>query len=444
MAEAVLMPQVGISVETCIITEWQKKLGDRIEEGDILFTYETDKSSLECESTASGELLEIFFHDGDEVPVLTAVCAIGEAGEDVSSLRPSGMGEEAPEVPTEAPTTPPVETAAPAVAAAVTGAVAIEGERIKISPRARGLAKDQNIDITQAAPTGPYGRIIERDIRQMMADGIGVMTSAAFAEGTGISSGTSVGGRVGVGDLGRKPAAEFPETPDYQDVALSGIRRAISRSMTHSLASIPQLTHNHSFDASEILRYRKQLKEVGEGLGLPNITLNDIILYAVSRMLPKYPELNAHMLDGETIRYFTDVHLGVAVDTPRGLMVPVIPYANHKSLAEISLEASALIEQAIAGSISPDKLSGGTFTVTNLGTLGVESFTPVINPPETGILGVDNIITRVRDTGGDIETYPAMGLSLTYDHRAIDGAPASRFASELCKMLENFSIMLAQ
>ncbi|MDL2293712.1 2-oxo acid dehydrogenase subunit E2, partial [Ruminococcaceae bacterium OttesenSCG-928-D13] len=162
------------------------------------------------------------------------------------------------------------------------------------------------------------------------------------------------------------------------------------------------------------------------------------------RILPKYPELNAHMLDGTTIRKFSDVNLGMAVDTPRGLMVPKIMQANRKSLAQISTEAKALAKAAQEGSINPDALSGGTFTVSNLGAFGVESFTPVINPPETGILGVDNIIERPRKAkDGGIELYPAMGVSLTYDHRAIDGAPASRFAKEVCNTLEKFTLLLA-
>jgi pyruvate dehydrogenase E2 component (dihydrolipoamide acetyltransferase) len=214
--------------------------------------------------------------------------------------------------------------------------------------------------------------------------------------------------------------------------------------MAASLGDIPQLTHSFSFDAAEIMAYRRKIKENGEAMGLPDISLNDIILFVVSRILPKYPELNAHMLDGTTIRKYRDVNLGMAVDTPRGLMVPKIMQANRKSLAQISAEAKTLAKQAQAGDINPDLLSGGTFTVSNLGALGVESFTPVINPPETGILGVDSIVERPRrGKDGGMELYPAMGISLTYDHRAIDGAPASRFAKEVCDTLERFTLLLA-
>lgn len=450
MANVVLMPKVGISVETCIITEWLKQPGDTVAVGDILFTYETDKASVECESTEAGTLLEQFYANGDEVDVLTPVCAIGQAGEDVSALRPGGAAS-APEAaaapaaaeaakPVEAPVAAPVPAAAPAQPA--------QGD-VKISPRARRLAQEKHVDAHYATASGPYGRVIERDIRELMASGVGVATGAAAAAGVSAESGSGLGGRVRAGDAGTMSAAApaavtfAADGPEYEDVAFAGPRKVISKGMTASLASIPQLTHNFSFDATDILALRKKLKATAEEQGLPNITLNDFILYAVSRLILKYPALNAYMLDGNTIRYFKDVHLGMAVDTPRGLLVPVVKYANRKNLAQIAAEAKALAKQAQEGSINPDDLSGGTFTVSNLGGFGVESFTPVINPPQTGILGVDNIIERPR-TGADggIELYPAMGISLTYDHRAIDGAPASRFASELCRELAGFTTML--
>ena len=444
MAQAVLMPKVGISVESCIITAWVKQPGDTIAEGDILFEYETDKSSLECESTAAGVLLEQFFGAGDEVPVLTAVCAIGQAGEDSSALR-GGTESAAPQVEAPAQEAP----AAVPVAAAVQQP---QGGELKISPRARNLAEKHNLNPAFATATGPHGRVIERDVRSAVAQGIGLGTGAAVINAP---AGSGIGGRVSAADGSAAPAqaaapaaqaAPAPATAlEYKDVAFSGIRKVISKSMTASLTTIPQLTHTFSFDASAIMAYRAMVKAQGEKLGLPNITLNDIVLFAVSRILPKYPSLNSHMLDGVTQRQFRDVQLGMAVDTERGLMVPVIRNANRLSLVQISMEAKRLAAAAQGGSINPDDLGGGTFTVSNLGALGVESFTPVINPPEAGILGVDCITQRPRmGKAGNIELYPSMGISLTYDHRAIDGAPASRFAQELCRTLENFALLLAQ
>ena len=417
MANAVIMPKAGITVESCIIGTWEKKVGDAVKVGDILFTYETDKASFECESTEEGTLLEIFFGDGEEVPCLVNVCAVGNPGEDCSALRPDGAATEAPAA--EAAPAPAAEVA-PVAAPVVAESTAVEGDKSAVSPRAKKLAERAGVDATLATPTGPNGRIIERDVRNLIDNP--VVAAAPVAAPVA--------------------AAAAPEA-EYEDVKFSGIRRAISKSMMTSLSTIAQLTHNTSFDASSILAYRKQLK-ASEG-DCAGITLGDIVLYAVSRTLLNHPDLNANMIDDSTIRHFKHVNLGVAVDTPRGLMVPTIFNADQKSLLEISREVKELAAQCREGNISPDKLAGASFTVSNLGNLGVESFTPVINPPQTGILGVCGTIDRVkRGKDGEIAIYPAMGLSLTYDHRAVDGTPAARFQKELCQNLENFTVLLAK
>ena len=404
-AKAVIMPKAGITVESCIIGEWLKQIGDQVAVGDILFTYETDKASFECESTAEGELLAIFFNEGDEVPCLENVCAVGPHGEPTDCLKPGAVVEVAAAV---------EEVAAPAAVEEAPVATAVVGA--PVSPRAAKLAKAHGVDPTLAVGTGPNGRIIERDVLKLIANPPAVVATAVAAA----------------------PAAE-----EYKDVKFSGIRRAISKSMTTSLHTMAQLTHNNSFDATEILAYRKALKAAGGEYA--GITLGDIVLYAVSRTLLNHPDLNANMLDDNNIRLFSHVNLGVAVDTPRGLMVPTIFHADQMSLLEISKAVKALAGECREGNISPDKLSGGSFTVSNLGNLGVESFTPVINPPQTGILGVCGTIDRVRKgKDGSIEIYPAMGLSLTYDHRAVDGTPAARFQQELCHNLEHFTTLLAK
>ena len=404
-AKAVIMPKAGITVESCIIGEWLKQVGDQVAVGDILFTYETDKASFECESTAEGELLAVFFNEGDEVPCLENVCAVGPHGEPTDCLKPGAVLEVAAEVVEEAAAPAAVEEV---VVTAVAGA--------PVSPRAAKLAKAHGVDASLAVGTGPNGRIIERDVLKLIANPPAVVATTVAAA----------------------PAAE-----EYKDVKFSGIRRAISKSMTTSLHTMAQLTHNTSFDATEILAYRKALKAAGGEYA--GITLGDIVLYAVSRTLLNHPDLNANMLDDNNIRLFSHVNLGVAVDTPRGLMVPTIFHADEMSLLEISKAVKALAGECREGNISPDKLSGGSFTVSNLGNLGVESFTPVINPPQTGILGVCGTIDRVRKgKDGGIEIYPAMGLSLTYDHRAVDGTPAAKFQQELCHNLEHFTTLLAK
>jgi len=228
----------------------------------------------------------------------------------------------------------------------------------------------------------------------------------------------------------------------FEDVKFSNIRKVIAKGMVTSLQTMAQLTEHFTFDASAIQSYRKLLKGM-EG-GCAGITLGDMLLYAVSRTILDHPDLNANTVGEDVVRRFRHVNLGVAVDTPRGLMVPTIFNADQKSLLEISQEVKALAADARSGKISPDLLAGGTFTVTNLGSAGVEMFTPVINPPQTGILGVCGITQRVRaGKDGQIELYPAMGLSLTVDHRVVDGAPAANFMKALCRNLEQFTALLA-
>jgi pyruvate dehydrogenase E2 component (dihydrolipoamide acetyltransferase) len=292
------------------------------------------------------------------------------------------------------------------------------------------------LDLSAAVPTGPNGRIIERDILELSLSG---RSTAAAVEHQPLPQKT-VNGQFKPLDL---PAFKDLSGGAFEDVPLSNIRKNIAAAMHHSISSMAQLTHSFSFDATQIIGYRKRLKESGEKLELENITYNDMILFAVSRVLLNHRDLNTHFLDGK-MRYFEHVNLGMAVDTPRGLLVPTIFGADRMSLNEIAAEAKRLAKQAQAGTISPDYLQNGSFTISNLGSFDVEHFTPVINPPQTGIIGVNNIQVKIRLKDGQMEPYQAMGLSLTYDHRAVDGAPASRFMQELCRTLENFTALLAR
>ena len=414
------MPKAGITVESCIIGEWKKNVGDPVAVGDILFTYETDKAEFECESTAAGTLLAKFYENGDEVPCLENVCAVGNPGDAFEFLRP-GSTEAAP-------------AAAPAAAApaAAPSAAAPAAAPAAISPRARGLAQRSGVDPAYATGTGPNGRVIERDIRKLMEEGV---PAPAAAEAPAAAAPAAPAA----------PAAAAPAAAEaeYEDVKFSAVRRATAKSMMKSLSTSAQLTHQFSFDTTQIQSYRKMLKPLDPPMG--KISLNDMVMFAVSRTLLAHPDLNANVVGDNVVRRFHHVHLGFACDTPRGLLVPTIFNADQKSLLEISMECKQLAAEARDGKISPDKLQGATFTVTNLGSMGCEGFTPVINPPQTGILGVCNIQTKIRSAkDGVIETYPAMGLSLTFDHRVVDGAPAARFMQELCRNLESFLTLLAQ
>lgn len=433
VAQGVLMPKAGITVEECIITEWVKKVGDQVAVGDILFTYETDKATFECESTAAGTLLEIFYNDGDEVPVLVNVCAVGNPGDSTAGLKAGAEAQAAPAsgaATAEKTATEKAETfKAPAAVAARTANPAA-----KVSPRAKMIAETLGVDPTMATPTGPYGRIIERDVRALAA------TQALSPEATLVAE--TAPAKAEAPAVSTVAQAASTAVPDYVDEKFSAIRKATAKAMVRSLSTMAQLTHQHSFDASTILNLRKQLKANGEVMGMPNITINDLVMFAVTRVIMNHPQLNATMPEENMIRKYNNVHLGMAVDTPKGLMVPTIFNANRMSLAELSIEAKRLAKICQEGKATPDMLSGASFTVSNVGSLGVEVFTPVVNPPQVGILGVCGTTTRIKEVNGEIKTYPAMNLCLSYDHRALDGTPASKFMKELCQALENFSLLM--
>lgn len=441
MAVAVIMPRQGQSVESCIITKWRKAVGEQVSIGDVLFSYETDKASFEEESPISGTFLAQLFEEGDDVPCLQNVCVIGNPGESLAEFIVGTT-----EVAVEVVEIIPAELSAQTVNASGDTSDSIPSNSDKVSPRARALASKLGIDYRNAQATGPNGRVIERDILKLKELGIFATPAALYSGDIVPATGGGLGGRTTVSDLGaqvqvvaQQPIQQSTSNEmGYRDEKITNIRKMISKAMQHSLTSTAQLTLNSSFDATEILEMRSKLKKSKVDF---NVTLNDMVLFAVSRVLKEHPVLNAHFL-GDTMRYFDNVHLGIAVDTERGLLVPTVFNADQKSLVQISNEVKVVADKSKTGTISPDLLTGASFTITNLGTFGVESFTPVINPPQTGILGVNTIVTRVKEVNGVISTYPAMGLSLTFDHGALDGAPAARFLKALVNALENFSILL--
>ena len=415
MATAVILPKMGQSVESCIITEWHKKPGDAVTAGEPLYEYETDKSAFTENAEVDGILLAVFYEADSDVPCLETIAVIGAEGEDYSALIPAGAGSAAPSAAESAAAPAAAAPAAPAAPSAPE-AEAAGSFGGPISPRAKALAEKLHINTDLVSGTGPNGRIIENDILNYKPNGSGF------------------GGRYT--DEEAAALLESVAEAEYEDVKHSKTRKVIAKNMLNSLATIAQLTHNSSCDATQLNAMRAAIKKAKDR-GCPNATLNDMLLYAVSRVILNHKELNAHYYD-DCLRVFNNVHLGIATDTPRGLLVPTLFNANKLGLFEIATESKKLITATREGKLSPDYLKGASFTVTNLGSLGIESFTPIINPPQTGILGVDTVVDRIRMSKNSFTVYPAMGLSLTYDHRALDGAPASRFLKELCDTLTNF------
>ncbi|MBI4978288.1 MAG: 2-oxo acid dehydrogenase subunit E2 [Spirochaetes bacterium] len=446
MAKEVLLPKQGNTVESCIILEWKKKEGDSVAAGEVICDVETDKATFQIEAPEAGTLLKIFFPAGEDVPVMTVIAAVGKPGEDVSAMTPSSaVKSETPAAPATASPAPAVST--DAVSASPAAPVAVSGEHVGVSPRARNLANDKGVDASSLPGSGPGGRVIERDVRNAIANGISP-AAAAHARESGLSipaSGSGIGGRILAVDLtakkARVDAKALPFPGASTDIPVKGIRKVISQRMLASLTTTAQLTLSSSADASVMMNYRERIKKTDDALGLNKITLNDFVLYTVSRTLPQFKYMNAHFL-GDVMREFDAVHIGFAVDTPKGLMVPVIRNAQAMSLRQISAEAKRLGKACVDGVAKPDELSGATFTISNLGALGIESFTPVLNPPEVAILGVCAVSLRPVMKDGATAFVPHMGLSLTYNHQPVDGAPAARFLKAISDNLANFDVLM--
>ena len=444
MANVVIMPKQGQSVESCIITEFKKKPGDKVAVGDVLFSYETDKATFEEESKVDGTVLAIFWKDGDEIPVLQNVMVIGNPGESFEEYNPKGAAPAAA-APAAAPAA--VATAAAPVAAAPAAGPVVAGA--PVSPRARKLAKEKGVNTATIAGSGPYGRIIERDVVAAAA-AQGTLTGLAkakMAEGGMVAgAGTGLAGAVKGSDLKVWKANHTDikgEGEEFEVKKMSNMRKIIAKSMYNSLQNSAQLTHMLGADARKVQALRKKAKKaLEEGKIDVNITINDFVCYAVIKALQKFPNLNSHCL-GDSMRLFKDVHLGLAVDTERGLMVPAVKNANDLNIIGLAKNLKKVAEDCKKGSCNPDLLSSeaASFTVSNLGGFGVEYFTPIINVPQSAILGVGTIVARPKDLGGGVYAFvPYMGLSLTYDHRAIDGGEATRFLKQVATEIENLDI----
>ncbi|WP_372933225.1 dihydrolipoamide acetyltransferase family protein [Mariniphaga sediminis] len=446
MAVPVIMPRQGQSVESCILGEWYRQVGEQVKTGDILFSYETDKATFEEEAKADGELLAVFYREGDEVPVLTNIAVIGKKGENTDEFRPAGETREARNK--NESFQAEVNEAETQENKALKGTMENDeflfpGEevRIKISPLAKAIAKKSGVSYEKINGTGPNGRIIAKDIEAIMKSG--PKQSREQAHITPESFVPEPGNREAEMSIGRgKDSVPYNlfYGNDYEEKKISRVRGLIAKTMHTSLQNSAQLTHHMSADARNILSVRKQLKkDFVDGRNPENITINDLVCYAVIRALKKWPQVNTHFL-GESMRWFKKIHLGIAVDTERGLIVPVVRNADDLSVRGLSSRISTLAAQCRNGNINPELLEpeAATFTVSNLGNYGVEMFTPVINLPQTAILGVCTIVPRPKDLGDGVYGFvPMIGLSLTYDHQALDGGEATLFLAEIKNHIEN-------
>lgn len=420
MAVAVIMPRQGQSVESCILGQWYKNVGDEVKTGDLLFSYETDKAAFDEEAKSDGILLARFFNEGDEVPVLANVAVIGQKGESAEAF--AGGAPVVGDSVSDADSENKLDEIAKVIEFSVEPDSS--GGRVRISPLARNMAEKTGVDYMKIEGSGPLGRIIARDIE------------AANAK-------KPQSERAQQQTAAKTPSCEpIAISGDFEVKPLSNMRKLIAKSMHQSLQNSAQLTHHLSADARNLQSARKNFKQQFEvGKIQENVTLNDLVCFAVIKALKKFKQVNAHFL-GDSIKYYSKVNLGLAVDTDRGLMVPALPNADDFSISGLSNHLRQLVGNARKGSVSPDLLSpeAATFTVSNLGNYGVEMFTPVINLPQVAILGVCTIVLRPKDIGdGVIAFVPMIGLSLTYDHRALDGGEATLFLAQIKNEIETLN-----
>ncbi|GHV38956.1 dihydrolipoyllysine-residue succinyltransferase component of 2-oxoglutarate dehydrogenase complex [Spirochaetia bacterium] len=468
MAHVLIMPRQGNTVESCIIGEWKVKEGDTVGADSPVCIVETDKATFEIPAGAAGTVLKILAEAGDDVPVLQPIMVIGNPGEawegavagSAAAPQEAAVPQGAAAVPAQDASAGPGQAQA-ATPSAATQSALLPGEHIAVSKRAKKLAESEAVDLRTIPGTGPEGRIIEADVAAAIA-GRPPLTAAAkdelrrrIAEGGAVPAGpgSGIGGRLTLADVaagaasgatapGEKTAAA--QAGEYTDTPIKGIRRIIADQMMSSHNTTAAFTLNASVTAVPLQKLRARFKASAPELGLNKITINDLVLFAASRVLPLYPYMNAHKL-GDTLRTFKAVHLGVAVSTPRGLMVPVLRNAETLLLSQISTGAKELAEACRNGAISPDDLHGSTLTVTNLGNTGIESFTPVINIPEVAILGVCGIQPKpVEVAPGQYEIQPCLGFSLTIDHAVVDGAPAAEFLKAFCGAIRDIDLWIAK
>jgi len=435
LAYEVKMPKFGETMTEGTILNWIVEEGDQIEKEDPLFEIETDKASLEVEAEEAGILAKILVKENESAAIGDVVAVIAEEGEDISSLDfdSESSKESSTEVSPEKAEKEDEKTEK---------VIRTEGEKIKASPAAKRLAAEKDLDLSEISPAEGRDAILEADvsnyIKNKMPQATPVAEKKAAARGIDISSleGTGAGGRVQSSDLDSYNAQDSEAD---QEIPFTGLRKIISKRMTQSFQEVPQVTTTVKVDMKEIKELREEIKQISE----EHISYTDILVLVVSRMLRKYPMINAHISQDSMI-VKSNINIGIAVDVPDGLVVPVIKNAARKGLEELAKERKILVGKAREGKLNNDDLSGGTFTITNLGGFETEIFTPIINQPEAAILGVGQISDEVVPVDGEVKIRPMLWLSMAYDHRAVDGAPAAEFLQKIKKSLENpISLLLS-
>lgn len=443
MAAEVLMPKLGASMESGTIIRWFKKEGDPVQAGDILMDVMTDKINIEVEAETSGILLKVLYQENEEVSVNQVIAYIGQAGEQIALIsEPSKL------------TDVPVNDTGTASEWAVDQDPSFSNEKIRATPAARKLAHDAQLDLHQIKGTGPNGRIQRDDVEQLVENPANrpkvthLAEKIAREEQVNLAEvrGTGVQGKIVSQDVlahSRENLQQIQTDADAGNtVRVEGIRKIIARRMVESAFTAPHVTLVTEVDMSHGIKLREQLLPTIEKKTGYRLSFTEIIMKAAAHALRNHPRVNAS-LQGEYIVLHSQINIGLAVAVSDGLLVPVIRDCDRKGLAALTKECKMVGRSAQENKLSPDQMSGGTFTISNLGMYEVDAFTPIINQPESAILGVGRIKEKPVGVNGAIELRSIMTLSFSFDHRVIDGAPAAAFLTELKEILENPLVMLA-
>lgn len=458
MAQAIIFPKLGQTMEEGAIVKWLKKEGDAVKKGDILFEIETDKANLEVESFFEGTLVKIYVREGVTVPVNTVVAYVGTPGEKVPDQPPAPEAEKpepaaAPAPPATAPTAAPAPAPAPAAAPAApipaapaapafkpaplpaAPAPAAAAKRLVISPRAKACAKEACIDPANIRGTGPNGRIVEKDVKAYLdAHGYSQLRITPAAKRLAAQNNIDILTVRGSGDGGRIMVDDINRAIKRLPVPLTKMRQVIARRLQQSKQTIPHFYVTVKTDMTELLAFRNELK--GRGI---KYSVNDFVLEAVILSLEEFPIVNS-VTDGATVAWRGDVDLGMAVSVTNGLVVPVIRAAQTLTMAELKAQTSALSEKARAGKLMPDEMTGSSFTVSNMGMMGVDQFMAIVNPGEAGILAVSSARQVPAVVNGEIKIRSVMAMTLSVDHRIVDGSVAAEFVNAVKSKLENLEL----
>jgi pyruvate dehydrogenase E2 component (dihydrolipoamide acetyltransferase) len=433
MATQIKLPEVAAGATHAVISSWQVAVGDQVVVGQQLAEIETDKAVVELLAETAGTILELIGKPGDEMEVGSTIAMVGEAGESAAAPEPVTPVAEAPAPPAAAPVASPV--ASPVSEPVATPALPVQASgRQRVSPIARKLAKDAGVDVSQITGTGPSGRVVRRDVEASVANGTAATQPAPTAAASPVAAPQAA---APVSTSASKELASQEYSSTYSTVPHTSMRKAIARRLTESKSTVPHFYLNADCKVDELLALRKKINESSQ----VKISVNDMVVRAVAAAFEDVPEANVVWGPDAMIKY-ESVDISIAVSTDGGLLTPVLRGVEKRSLSNIARTITDLAERSRAGKLRQEELNGGSFAVTNLGMYGTSSFAAILNPPQSGILAVGAAGPKAVVVDGEITIATIMSVTLSADHRAVDGALAAQWLAAFKARIENPLTML--